>query len=183
MTTSSARPVRAPRGTALACKGWPQEAAMRMLMNNLDPDVAEDPTAWWSTAGLAGPPAAGPASTPSSPRSRTSVTTRRCSCSPASRSASSGPPGRAARAHRQRVAGAGLGDVRELPRSRGARADDVRADDRGQLDLHRLAGHSAGHLRNARVCGRRYFADSLAGKVFVSAGLGGMGGASRLRPP
>jgi urocanate hydratase len=35
--------IRAPRGTALACKGWPQEAALRMLMNNLDPDVAERP--------------------------------------------------------------------------------------------------------------------------------------------
>jgi urocanate hydratase len=38
-----ARPVRAPRGTALSCRGWPQEAAMRMLMNNLDPEVAEHP--------------------------------------------------------------------------------------------------------------------------------------------
>src|SRR5712691_12989850 len=37
------RPVRAPRGTGLTCKGWPQEAAMRMLMNNLDPEVAEHP--------------------------------------------------------------------------------------------------------------------------------------------
>jgi len=36
-------PVRAPRGTALSCKGWPQEAALRMLMNNLDPEVAEKP--------------------------------------------------------------------------------------------------------------------------------------------
>ena len=35
--------VRAPRGTTLSCKGWHQEAAMRMLMNNLDPDVAEKP--------------------------------------------------------------------------------------------------------------------------------------------
>ena len=35
--------VRAPRGTELSCRGWPQEAAMRMLMNNLDPEVAEDP--------------------------------------------------------------------------------------------------------------------------------------------
>lgn len=35
--------VRAPRGTKLTCKGWAQEAAMRMLMNNLDPDVAEKP--------------------------------------------------------------------------------------------------------------------------------------------
>jgi urocanate hydratase len=37
------RPVRAPRGTALTCQGWPQEAALRMLMNNLDPEVAEHP--------------------------------------------------------------------------------------------------------------------------------------------
>jgi urocanate hydratase len=35
--------VRAPRGNALTAKGWPQEAALRMLMNNLDPDVAERP--------------------------------------------------------------------------------------------------------------------------------------------
>ncbi len=37
------RIVRAPRGSALSCRGWPQEAALRMLMNNLDPDVAERP--------------------------------------------------------------------------------------------------------------------------------------------
>ena len=37
------RIVRAPRGTSLTCKGWPQEAALRMLMNNLDPEVAERP--------------------------------------------------------------------------------------------------------------------------------------------
>lgn len=37
------RTIRAPRGATLSCKGWPQEAALRMLMNNLDPDVAERP--------------------------------------------------------------------------------------------------------------------------------------------
>jgi urocanate hydratase len=37
------REIRAPRGTQLTCKGWGQEAAMRMLMNNLDPEVAEKP--------------------------------------------------------------------------------------------------------------------------------------------
>lgn len=37
------QPIRAPRGNKLTCKGWVQEAAMRMLMNNLDPDVAEHP--------------------------------------------------------------------------------------------------------------------------------------------
>ncbi|HEX6819900.1 MAG TPA: hypothetical protein VF120_16105, partial [Ktedonobacterales bacterium] len=40
---SGPRPVRAPRGTELTCKGWQQEAALRMLMNNLDPEVAERP--------------------------------------------------------------------------------------------------------------------------------------------
>ena len=39
----SARTVHAPHGPELSCRGWPQEAAMRMLMNNLDPDVAERP--------------------------------------------------------------------------------------------------------------------------------------------
>ncbi|HLG19407.1 MAG TPA: urocanate hydratase [Bdellovibrionota bacterium] len=40
---SGARTIRAPRGLSITCKGWGQEAAMRMLMNNLDPDVAEKP--------------------------------------------------------------------------------------------------------------------------------------------
>lgn len=35
--------IRAPHGNQLTCKGWTQEAAMRMLMNNLDPEVAENP--------------------------------------------------------------------------------------------------------------------------------------------
>ncbi|HEY7454265.1 MAG TPA: hypothetical protein VH683_06845, partial [Thermoleophilaceae bacterium] len=39
----SARTVHAPRGAELSCRGWGQEAALRMLMNNLDPDVAEHP--------------------------------------------------------------------------------------------------------------------------------------------
>jgi urocanate hydratase len=40
---SHSRTIRVPRGTNISCKGWIQEAAMRMLMNNLDPDVAEKP--------------------------------------------------------------------------------------------------------------------------------------------
>ncbi|HYW90401.1 MAG TPA: urocanate hydratase, partial [Chloroflexota bacterium] len=40
---SGPRVVRAPRGIQLSCKGWEQEAALRMLMNNLDPEVAERP--------------------------------------------------------------------------------------------------------------------------------------------
>ena len=43
MTQATGRTVRAPRGSEISCKGWTQEAALRMLMNNLDPDVAERP--------------------------------------------------------------------------------------------------------------------------------------------
>src|ERR1700759_12573 len=43
LTGRGQRVIRAPRGTTLSCKGWQQEAALRMLMNNLDPDVAERP--------------------------------------------------------------------------------------------------------------------------------------------
>src|SRR6266513_685192 len=42
-TVTASRTIRAPRGPARSCKGWVQEAALRMLMNNLDPDVAERP--------------------------------------------------------------------------------------------------------------------------------------------
>jgi urocanate hydratase len=42
-TRATSRVVRAPRGSAITCKGWLQEAALRMLMNNLDPEVAERP--------------------------------------------------------------------------------------------------------------------------------------------
>jgi urocanate hydratase len=42
-TLEAKRTIRAPRGSELSCKGWTQEAALRMLMNNLDPEVAERP--------------------------------------------------------------------------------------------------------------------------------------------
>ena len=41
--TQKTRTVRAPRGSRISCRGWTQEAALRMLMNNLDPEVAEAP--------------------------------------------------------------------------------------------------------------------------------------------
>ena len=40
---TATQPIRAPRGTQISCKGWQQEAALRMLMNNLDPEVGERP--------------------------------------------------------------------------------------------------------------------------------------------
>jgi urocanate hydratase len=45
MSSTEPRQIRAPRGNTLTCKGWAQEAAMRMLMNNLDPEVGENPAA------------------------------------------------------------------------------------------------------------------------------------------
>ncbi|MDZ7361001.1 MAG: urocanate hydratase [candidate division KSB1 bacterium] len=45
MSSFEPRQIRAPRGHTLTCKGWVQEAAMRMLMNNLDPEVGENPAA------------------------------------------------------------------------------------------------------------------------------------------
>ena len=45
MPSTEPRQIRAPRGNTLTCKGWVQEAALRMLMNNLDPEVAENPSA------------------------------------------------------------------------------------------------------------------------------------------
>ena len=45
MIATTAPIIRAPRGSQLRCKGWQQEAALRCLMNNLDPEVAERPAA------------------------------------------------------------------------------------------------------------------------------------------
>jgi len=42
-STAGPRTLHAPTGSRISCKGWHQEAALRMLHNNLDPDVAEDP--------------------------------------------------------------------------------------------------------------------------------------------
>ena len=89
---SGPRTVRAPRGTTLSCKGWLQEAALRMLMNNLDPEVAEDPddlVVYGGTGKAARTWEAFDAIVADAPQARR--TTRRCSCSRASRSASSAP--------------------------------------------------------------------------------------------
>ena len=81
--------IRAARGTELSCRGWQQEAALRMLHNNLDPDVAEHPDELVVYGGT-GKAARDWNSVPRhlAARCRRSRTTRRCSCSPASPSAS-----------------------------------------------------------------------------------------------
>ena len=147
---TATRTIRAPRGTSLTCKGWPQEAALRMLMNNLDPEVAERPDDLVVYGG-SGKAARNWPAFDAIVRSLPIARARR-NAARAVRQAGrylSDTSGRAARAHRERAARAGVGDVGKLPRSRGSRPDDVRPDDGGQLDLHRQPGHRAGHLRDA----------------------------------
>src|SRR6185312_6822085 len=79
--------IKAPRGTQLSCKGWQQEAAMRMLMNNLDDEVAERPKDLVVYGGTGR--AARNAMTQSSGRYALSSPTKRCSCNRVSLSVSS----------------------------------------------------------------------------------------------
>ena len=87
-----ARPVRAPRGTALTARSWQTEAPLRMLQNNLDPEVAERPDdlVVYGGTGAAARDWALVRRHRAAP-SRPCGTTRRCSCSPASRSACCAP--------------------------------------------------------------------------------------------
>ena len=92
VTSHTPRLVRAPRGTELSCKGWQQEAALRMLMNNLDPEVAEHPedlVVYGGTGRAARSWEAFDAIVAHA--ARRWRTTRPCWCSPASRSACSAP--------------------------------------------------------------------------------------------
>jgi urocanate hydratase len=114
LTERPAAPVRAPRGTELSCKGWPQEAALRMLMNNLDPDVAER----WEDLIVYG--GSGKAAR-SWEAYHTIVRTLRRLESDETLLVQSGKPvgvfrlpGRAACAHRQRAPGAGVGRLGAL---------------------------------------------------------------------
>ena len=81
--------VRAPRGTTLRCKGWKQEAALRMLMNNLDPEVAERPEELVVYGGSGKAARDWPSFHAIVRELERWRTTRRCWCSPASRSACS----------------------------------------------------------------------------------------------
>ena len=74
----SDRVIGAPRGTQRTAKSWLTEAPLRMLMNNLDPEVAERPHELSSMAASGAPRATGRASTRSSRRSPCSRTTNRC---------------------------------------------------------------------------------------------------------
>ncbi len=145
------RVIRAPRGPELSAKSWLTEAPLRMLMNNLDPDVAERPDELVVYGGI------GRAARNWQAFDRIVATLRRAR----GRRDAAGPVGqagrrvphprrRAARADRQFQPGAALGDLGAFPRARSQGPDDVRPDDRRLVDLHRQPGHRAGHLRDLR---------------------------------
>ena len=77
-TRHADRVVRAPRGTERTAKSWLTEAALRMIQNNLDPEVAEIRRNSSSSGASAAPRATGSASTRSSMRCASSTTTSRC---------------------------------------------------------------------------------------------------------
>ena len=150
-------------------------------MNNLDPDVAERPDDLVVYGG-SGKAARNWAAFDAIVATLTVARARRDAARPVRQAGRRVPdaPGRAARPHRQRAARAGVGDVGQLPRSRAPRPDDVRPDDGRQLDLHRHQGIVQGTYETLAAVARRHFGGTLAGRLVVTAGLGGMGGAQPL---
>ena len=141
-----ARAVRAPRGSQLTAKSWLTEAALRMLMNNLDPEVAENPDELVVYGGI------GRAARNWECFDRI-VASLRALESDETLLIQSGKPVGVFRTHadapRVLLANSNLvpkwatwEHFNELDR---ARPDDVRPDDRGFVDLHRQPGHRAGH--------------------------------------
>ena len=147
--TRTYSPIKAPRGTELSCKGWHQEAAMRMLMNNLDEEVAERPQIWWSTAAPGKRRAQlGVLSTPSCARCKSLENDETLLVQSGKPVGIFDPRVRAARADLQFESRRPLVQLGEVQRTGTRRPDDVRPDDRRLVDLHRLAGNHPGYVRD-----------------------------------
>jgi urocanate hydratase len=154
---------------------------MRMLMNNLDADVAERPQDLVVYGGTG--------------RAARSWEAYHAIVAileePGERRDSAGAVGQAGgrvqdarscatRAHRQFQPGWPLVELGEVQRTGARRSDDVWPDDGGLVDLHWLAGNCARNVRNVFAAGEKHFGGDLAGKLIVSGGMGGMGGAQPL---
>ena len=149
------RTIRAPRGTTLSARSWMTEAPLRMLMNNLDPEVAENPDDLVVYGGI------GRAARDWNCYDKIVETLEAADRGgdPARAIRQAGgrvpDPSRCApRADRQLQSRAALGHLGALPRARPQGARHVRADDRRLVDLHRQPGHRAGHLRDLRRDGQ-----------------------------
>src|SRR6516165_10802548 len=175
------RPLRAPRGPERSCKGWIQEAALRMLLNNLDPEVAEDPDRLVVYGG------SGKAAR-SWPALETILATLRKLENDETLLVQSGKAVGVIRTHelapRVLIANSLL-----VPKwatwEEFRRLEQMGLTMYGQMTAGSWIyigskGILQGTYETFATCARRHFGGSLAGRLVVSAGLGGMGGAQPL---
>jgi urocanate hydratase len=151
-----------------------------MLMNNLDPEVAERPEDLIVYGGTGRAARSWEAYDAIVRSLETLAMTRRCWSRRENRSDFSNARRRAARADREFKFGRALVELRRVFAVGKTRAHDVRADDRGVVDLHRQPGNCAGTFETFAAAADRHFGGSLAGKLIVTGGMGGMGGAQPL---
>jgi len=173
--------IRAPHGTTLSCKGWHQEAALRMLMNNLDPDVAEKPDELIVYGGT------GKAARNWDCYEQIVRTLRRLE-NDETMLVQSGKPVGVFRTHEEAprvlIANANLvprwgnWDVfRDLERKGLTMYGQMTA---GSWIYIGSQGIVQGTYETFAECANQHFGGSLAGRLVVTAGLGGMGGAQPL---
>src|SRR5574338_335537 len=181
MTLTAARVIHAPTGSARSCKGWQQEAALRMLMNNLDPAVAERPDELIVYGG------SGKAARNWECYERIVTTLRRLE-NDETLLVQSGKPVGVFRTHEEapRVL---IANAHLVPRW--ATWDEFRRLDALGLTMYGqmtagswiysgTQGILQGTYETFAECARQRFGGSLARRLVVTAGLGGMGGAQPL---
>ena len=181
MTTLTHASITAPRGTTLSCKGWHQEAALRMLMNNLDPAVAERPDELIVYGG------SGKAARNWECYERIVATLRRLE-NDETLLVQSGKPVGVFRTHEEapRVL---IANAHLVPRW--ATWDEFRRLEALGLTMYGqmtagswiyigTQGILQGTYETFAECARQHFGGTLAGRLIVTGGLGGMGGAQPL---
>jgi urocanate hydratase len=181
MTLTHTVPITAPTGTTLSCKGWHQEAALRMLMNNLDPAVAERPEELIVYGG------GGKAARNWECYERIVATLRRLE-NDETLLVQSGKPVGVFRTHEEapRVL---IANAHLVPRW--ATWDEFRRLDALGLTMYGqmtagswiyigTQGILQGTYETFAECARQHFDGTLAGRLVVTGGLGGMGGAQPL---
>jgi urocanate hydratase len=176
-----AEPIRAPRGTARSCRGWLQEAALRMLMNNLDPDVAER----WEDLVVYGGSGKAARDWPAYHRL---VAALRALGDDETLLVQSGKPVGVFRTHpdapRVLIANALLvpawGDWAHFRRYEAMGLTMYGQMTAGSWIYIGTQGILQGTYETFAACARTHFGGSLRGRLVLSAGLGGMGGAQPL---
>jgi len=175
------RTVRAPRGTEISCRGWQQEAALRMLMNNLDPEVAERPDELVVYGG------SGKAARNWECFEAIVETLKRLG-NEETLLVQSGKPVAVFRTHadapRVLIANSLLvphwATADEFRRLEGLGLTMYGQMTAGSWIYIGTQGILQGTYETLAECARRHFGGSLAGRLTVTAGLGGMGGAQSL---